>query len=118
MRERARCSTSTRSPCPVCHGQRLRPEALAVTFDDRRAGRIAAAELATVLLLTAEIANPGRGVPVAGIRWAPCPGGAGAGGVGAMLHCMGGSGELTCRSIVAWVVNRIRTTRTEGTARC
>ena len=60
MRERALRYVDT-IDCPVCHGQRLRPEALAVTFAGATIAELAALplqELATVLLLTAEIANP------------------------------------------------------------
>jgi excinuclease ABC subunit A len=60
MRERALRYVDT-VDCPVCHGQRLRPEALAVTFAGATIAELAALplqELATVLLLTAQIANP------------------------------------------------------------
>jgi excinuclease ABC subunit A len=60
MRERALRYVETVA-CPVCHGQRLRPEALAVTFAGATIAELAALplqELATVLLLTAEIADP------------------------------------------------------------
>jgi excinuclease ABC subunit A len=60
MRERALRYVDT-VDCPVCHGRRLRPEALAVTFAGRTIAELAAlplAELARVLLETAELANP------------------------------------------------------------
>jgi excinuclease ABC subunit A len=60
MRDRALQYVDT-VPCPVCHGQRLRPEALAVTFAGATIAELAALplqELAAVLLHTAEIANP------------------------------------------------------------
>jgi excinuclease ABC subunit A len=47
--------------CPVCHGARLRPEALAVTFAGATIADLAAlslTELAEVLRATAEIAEP------------------------------------------------------------
>jgi excinuclease ABC subunit A len=60
MRDRALQYVDT-VPCPVCHAQRLRPEALAVTFAGATIAELAALplqELAAVLLHTAEIANP------------------------------------------------------------
>ena len=48
-------------PCPVCHGTRLRPEALAVTFAGATIADLAAlplTELSAVLQPTAEIAIP------------------------------------------------------------
>ncbi|MFE0516674.1 ATP-binding cassette domain-containing protein [Streptomyces sp. NPDC058964] len=50
----------TSAPCPACHGSRLRPEALAVTFAGRTIAELAAmplAELAGVLQGTSEAAR-------------------------------------------------------------
>jgi excinuclease ABC subunit A len=60
MRERALQYVHT-VDCPVCHGTRLRPEAIAVTFAGRTIAQLAAlplSELAHVLLETAELAHP------------------------------------------------------------
>jgi excinuclease ABC subunit A len=61
MRERALRYVET-VPCPVCHGARLRPEALAVTFAGATIAELAAlpvTELAAVLRPTAELTEPG-----------------------------------------------------------
>jgi excinuclease ABC subunit A len=60
MRERALRHVQT-VDCPVCHGARLRPEALAVTFAGRtiaELARLPVTELAGVLLRTAELTDP------------------------------------------------------------
>jgi excinuclease ABC subunit A len=60
MRERALQYVHT-VDCPVCHGTRLRPEAIAVTFAGSTIAELAAlplAGLADVLLATAELADP------------------------------------------------------------
>jgi excinuclease ABC subunit A len=60
MRERALRHVQT-VDCPVCHGARLRPEALAVTFAGRtiaELARLPVTELAAVLLRTAELTDP------------------------------------------------------------
>jgi excinuclease ABC subunit A len=61
MRERALQYVQT-IDCPVCHGTRLRPEALAVTFAGRtiaELARLPLTELSDVLLPTAELTDPG-----------------------------------------------------------
>ncbi|HEV7187046.1 MAG TPA: excinuclease ABC subunit UvrA [Blastococcus sp.] len=61
MRERALRYVETVA-CPVCHGARLRPEALAVTFAGRTIAELAAlplTALAAVLLPTAQLTAPG-----------------------------------------------------------
>ncbi len=58
----ARCGSSRPSPCPVCGGTGLRPEALAVTFAGRTIAelvRLPLTELAEVLRPTAELEDPG-----------------------------------------------------------
>jgi excinuclease ABC subunit A len=60
MRERALRHVET-VDCPVCHGARLRPEALAVTFAGRTIAELAhlpVTDLAAVLLRTAELTDP------------------------------------------------------------
>ena len=61
MRERALRHVET-VECPVCHGARLRPEALAVTFAGRTIAELAGLPLtglAAVLRPTAELTDPG-----------------------------------------------------------
>jgi excinuclease ABC subunit A len=61
MRERALRYVET-VDCPVCHGARLRPEALAVTFAGATIAQLAqlpVTELAEVLRPTAELRDPG-----------------------------------------------------------
>ncbi|MGZ4642765.1 MAG: excinuclease ABC subunit UvrA [Blastococcus sp.] len=61
MRERALRYVETVA-CPVCHGARLRPEALAVTFAGRTIADLAGlplSGLAAVLRPTAELTDPG-----------------------------------------------------------
>jgi len=61
MRERALRYVET-VPCPACHGARLRPEALAVTFAGATIAELAAlpvTELAEVLRPAAELTDPG-----------------------------------------------------------
>jgi excinuclease ABC subunit A len=60
MRDRAMRFVET-VVCPTCHGDRLRPEALAVTFAGRNIAQLAAlplAELADVLRPTAQLDHP------------------------------------------------------------
>jgi excinuclease ABC subunit A len=60
MRDRALQYVDT-VDCPVCHGTRLRPEALAVTFAGRTIAELAGlplTELGKLLLRTAQIADP------------------------------------------------------------
>ena len=55
-------------PCPECHGSRLRPEALAVTFAGRSIAEINAlplAEVAALLRPVALLAEPGAATPTA-----------------------------------------------------
>ena len=65
MRERALQFVET-VECPVCHGARLRPEALAVTFAGRNfveLARLSLTELAEVLRPTAELEDPSVALP-------------------------------------------------------
>jgi excinuclease ABC subunit A len=60
MRRRALQYVET-APCPVCHGKRLRPEALAVTFAGRDIAELSALPLGTlaeVLRPAAELSDP------------------------------------------------------------
>jgi excinuclease ABC subunit A len=60
MRKRALQYVET-APCPVCHGKRLRPEALAVTFAGRDIAELSELPLGTlaeVLRPTAELKDP------------------------------------------------------------
>jgi len=55
-------------PCPECHGSRLRPEALAVTFAGRSIAEVNAmplAEVAELLRPVALLAEPGAATPTA-----------------------------------------------------